>query len=239
MLSIQNLSVKIGEKEILHDVSYNFVPGKVYALMGPNGCGKSTLAQTIMGSATYQLADTSKIILDNEDITELEANKRAEKGIFLSFQSPLSLSGVNIFQMLRVALGGKVEPLALKKKIEALTKRLKIKEELIARSLNQDFSGGEKKKMEVLQAAILDSRVMFFDEIDTGTDVDALKIIGEFLHELKKQDRIIVLITHYTRLLSYVHPDVVLVMKDGRFVKEADGNYAEEIEKKGYEIVEA
>ena len=237
MLSLKNLSVHIGNKEILRDISYTFEKGKVYALMGPNGSGKSTLAQTVVGNPAYEIADGSSVALQGDEILELDAAERAKKGIFLSFQSPQSLSGVNIFQLLRLAVSGKMEPLALQQKMKQVAGDLKIKEELLSRSLNQDFSGGEKKKMEVLQAAILDAKLMFFDEIDTGCDVDALKLIGEYLKKLASQDKTIVLITHYTRLLSYIQPDVVLVLKDGRLVKEAKGDFAHEIEKKGYQEV--
>jgi Fe-S cluster assembly ATP-binding protein len=232
MLQLKKVSVKIGRKKILHDISYEFKKGKVYALMGPNGSGKSTLAQTVMGSPVYQVSGTT--FFKGKSISKLDAAERGKKGIFLSFQSPQSLSGVNIFQLLRLSMSGKMEPLALSKKMKKIASELKIKEELLSRSLNQDFSGGEKKKMEVLQAAVLDADLMFFDEIDTGCDVDALKLIGKYLKKLASKDKTIVLITHYTRLLSYINPDVVLVLKDGRLVKEEKGSYAHVIEKKGY-----
>ncbi len=232
MLQLKKVSVKIGDKKILHNISYEFKKGKVYALMGPNGSGKSTLAQTVMGSPVYEVSGTT--LFKGKPISKLDAAERAKKGIFLSFQSPQSLSGVNIFQLLRLSMSGKMEPLALSKKMKKIAADLKIKEELLSRSLNQDFSGGEKKKMEVLQAAVLDADVMFFDEIDTGCDVDALKLIGKYLKKLANEDKTIVLITHYTRLLSYIGPDVVLVLKDGRLVKEEKGSYAHVIEKKGY-----
>lgn len=232
MLQLKNVSVKIGDKKILHNISYEFKKGKVYALMGPNGSGKSTLAQTVMGSPVYEVSGTT--LFKGKSINKLDAAERAKKGIFLSFQSPQSLSGVNIFQLLRLSMSGKMEPLALSKKMKKIAADLKVKEELLSRSLNQDFSGGEKKKMEVLQAAVLDADVMFFDEIDTGCDVDALKLIGKYLKKLAGQDKTVILITHYTRLLSYIKPDVVLVLKDGRLVKEEKGSYAHVIEKKGY-----
>jgi Fe-S cluster assembly ATP-binding protein len=234
MLHLKNLSVRIADKEILHNIFYDFKPGVVYAIMGPNGSGKSTLAQTVMGSPTYELDKKSQIIFKGENINKLTADERAKKGIFLSFQSPQSLAGVTVFQLLRLALTGKKEAVEVRDKLVKIAGELKIPDELLSRSLNEDFSGGEKKKMEVLQAAMLDADVMFFDEIDTGTDVDALKIIGEYLHKLAGKKRTIVLITHYTRLLSYVAPDVVLILKNGKLVKEAKGDYANEIEKTGY-----
>lgn len=236
MLELKNLSVSIGDKSILQDISYSFEKNKVYAVMGPNGSGKSTLAQTVVGNPTYEVDEKSQILIDGENVIEEGADVRAKKGVFLSFQSPLSLSGVDIFQMLRIALDGKLRPIEIRKQVKALAEKLKIKEELLTRSLNEDFSGGEKKKMEVLQAAMLDAGYMFFDEVDTGCDVDALKIIGEFIHEMKK-DKTIVLITHYTRLLKYIQPDVVLVLKDGKLVKEAEGDFASVIEEEGYASV--
>jgi Fe-S cluster assembly ATP-binding protein len=159
--------------------------------------------------------------------------KRVQKGIFLSFQQPLSLSGVNVFQLLRLALSGKKDPLALKKEIETLAKKLKIKKELIERSLNDGASGGEKKKMEVLQAAVLEPKFLIFDEVDTGVDVDALKTIASFIADFKK-GRTILLITHYNRILRYLRPDKVLVMIDGEIKKVGDHQLAEEIERNGY-----
>jgi len=160
--------------------------------------------------------------------------KRSQKGIFLSFQQPLSLSGVNVFQLLRLALSGKKDPLALKKEIETLAKKLKIKKELIERSLNDGASGGEKKKMEVLQAAVLEPKFLIFDEVDTGVDVDALKTIASFIADFKK-GRTILVITHYNRILRYLRPDKVLVIIDGEIKKVGDHQLAEEIEKEGYE----
>ena len=234
MLQLKNLTVRIADKEILHSINYDFKPGVVYAIMGPNGSGKSTLAQTVMGSPVYSLDEKSEILFKGEKMNDLTADERAKKGIFLSFQTPMSLAGVTVFQLLRLALTGKKEAVDVRDELVKLAGELKIPDELLSRSLNEDFSGGEKKKMEVLQAAMLDAELMFFDEIDTGTDVDALKIIGEFLHKLASKNRTIVLITHYTRLLQYVAPDVVLVLKDGKLVKEAAGTFANEIEKSGY-----
>ncbi len=235
MLQIKNLSVKIGKKTILQNINFNFEKGKIYAIMGPNGSGKSTLAYAIAGHPSYKLEGGS-LMFEGKEIKELSADKRAKLGIFLSFQSPLSLSGVTVFQLLRVALSGKKDPLALKKEIEATAKKLGIKKELLERSLNDGASGGEKKKLEMLQASVLDPKLLIFDEIDTGVDVDALRTIAKFMNENKK-GKTFVVITHYNRILHYLNPDKVLVMMDGRLVKEGSARLAVEIEKKGYENI--
>jgi Fe-S cluster assembly ATP-binding protein len=235
MLSLQHLTANIGEKNILRDISLDFLPGKTYAIMGPNGSGKSTLAGSVMGHPALELSPESKIIYDGEEIQELEADERAKKGIFLSVQSPLALTGVTVFQLLRFALDGKKDPLVIKREVEALAERLQIRPELLARSLNDGFSGGERKKMEVLQAAVLDPRVAFFDEIDTGVDVDALRTIAEFLAEWRGGERTIAVITHYNRILKYLKPDEVIVIRDGQIAARGGAELAERIEAEGYE----
>lgn len=237
MLTLQNLSVSVGDKTILNDISYEFEKGKTYAIMGPNGSGKSTLAATVMGHPVYQLSSNSKIILNDEEIQSDEPHTRAKKGIFMSFQSPLSLGGVSIYQLMRVALDGAKDPLTIRQEVQKHANTLKIKEELLSRSLNTDFSGGEKKKMEVIQAAMLNPQLMFFDEVDTGVDVDALKTIAEFMATLKSPDKTLILITHYNRILKYLKPDVVLVLREGKIIAEGDYSLAEKIEKDGYEDI--
>jgi len=234
MLQIKNLTVSIGEKEILHDISTTFEKGKIYAIMGPNGSGKSTLASAIMGHPLFTISKDSKILFDNEEIQEEEAHLRARRGIFLTFQAPLTLSGINVFQLMRVALEGKMDPLALKNKIKDLAKKLKIKEELISRALNDGFSGGEKKKMEVLQAAVIEPVFLMLDEIDTGVDIDSLKTIAEFLAEMKSKDRTIVIITHYNRILKYLMPDEVIVIIDGHIKQKGSADLSQKIESEGY-----
>ena len=240
MLRLQHLSVKINKKTILKNINYQFGKGKVYAIMGPNGSGKSTLAYAIAGHPNYKL-EVGSLKFKGENITNLSPDKRAKLGIFLSFQNPLSLSGVNVFQLLRLALtesnsalAKKIDPLELKKKIEIVAKKLGIKKELIERSLNEGASGGEKKKLEMLQAAILDPKLIIFDEIDTGVDVDALRKIAKFMDE-NKNGKTYILITHYNRILHYIKPDKVLVLLDGKLVKEGNFKLAERIEQKGYQ----
>jgi len=233
MLNLKNLSVSVSNKKIINGLDFEFKKNKIYVLMGPNGSGKSTLAMSIMGHPSYQI-NQGKIIFKNKDITKASPDQRANLGIFLSFQSPLSLSGVSLFSLLRTAIAGKKEPLALKEVIEKTAKKLKIKEELLERSLNEGASGGERKKIELLQAAILDPELIIFDEIDTGVDVDALRTIAQFM-EKNKKNKTYILITHYNRILKYVKPDEVLVMMEGKIVKRGNYRLAEEIEKDGYQ----
>ncbi len=236
MITLSNLSVSISEKPILKNINFEFEEGKIYAVMGPNGSGKSTLAYSIMGHPSYTIEEGSKIEANGEDITELEANERAEKGIFLSFQSPLSLSGVKVQQLLRLAMEGKKDPVTIYKQVKEIAKELKISEHLLERSLNDGASGGEKKKLEVLQAMVLDKNFLIFDEVDTGVDVDALKTISQYL-EKNRAGKTYVVITHYNRILHYLKPDKVLVIANGELKKVGDYTVAEEIEKNGYEAV--
>lgn len=233
MLQVKNLTVSAGDKKIIKDFTYDFERDKVYIVMGPNGSGKSTLANALMAHPSYKVNGRSKILFEKENITELDAQKRAIKGFFLSFQTPLSLSGVTPYQLLQTALSGIVDPLTLRKKIQQTAKELKIPLEFLSRSLNEGASGGEKKKLEVLQAAILDKPIQIFDEIDTGVDVDALKTIATFLHKRKKGKTYIV-ITHYNRILKYLKPDRVLVLVEGKLRRVGSAKLALQIEKKGY-----
>lgn len=233
MLQVKKLNVSVGKTTILEDFNFNFEKGKVYAIMGPNGSGKSTLAFAISGHPSYK-SEAGSIKFNGKNISDLSPDKRAKLGIFLSFQTPLSLSGVNVFQLLRVALAKKIDPLALKKKIEATAKKLGINQELTERSLNEGASGGEKKKLEILQAAILDAKLQIFDEIDTGVDVDALRKIAKFMTG-NKNGKTYLIITHYNRILHYIKPDKVLILISGRLMKVGNAKLAEEIEKNGYE----
>ena len=233
MLTIKNLTVKAKEKTILDNISFTFEREKIYALMGPNGSGKSTFAYAIVGHPEYQL-EKGEIIMEKRDISHLTPDKRAKLGIFLSFQSPLSLSGINVFQLLTLALSGREDPLTVKRKIDQYAKELRIPSDLINRSLNEWASGGERKKLEILQAAIISPKFLIFDEIDTGIDVDALKIIGRFINNHKK-NKTYLLITHYNRILKHVKPDCVMVMINGKIAKLGNYKLAYQIEKEGYE----
>lgn len=237
MLSIQNLSVSIEDKEILNNFSFAFQPGKTYALMGPNGSGKSTLASAIMGHPKYVLSRSSKILIGKKNLKNLTPDKRAQLGVFLSFQTPMELAGVTVFELLRLALEKKIAPVALHKLVAEYAKELHIKDELLKRSLNAGFSGGEKKKLEALQAVLLSPRFALFDEIDTGVDVDALKTITKFLAKHLPKETTLVFITHSTRLLKAIAPDEVLVLKSGELVKTGKADLAKRIEEKGFESI--
>lgn len=237
MLSIKNLSVSIEGKKILHDFSFDFLPGKTYALMGPNGSGKSTLASAVMGHPKYILSRTSKILIGKKNLKNLAPDERAKLGVFLSFQTPMELAGVTVFELLRLALEKKITPVELHKQVALYAKELRIKDELLRRSLNAGFSGGEKKKLEALQAVLLAPRFAILDEIDTGVDVDALKTITKFLKEHLPKETTLVFITHSTRLLKAIAPDKVLVLKNGQLVKTGSAALAKRIEEKGFESI--
>ncbi|MDD5084345.1 MAG: Fe-S cluster assembly ATPase SufC [Candidatus Moranbacteria bacterium] len=236
MLELKNLTASAGDKTILDNINFSFDEGLVYALLGPNGSGKSTLASSIMGHPNFTLSPDSCISFEGEDITGLSADKRAKKGIFLSFQSPVPLPGVSIYQLMRHAFENKVDALTSRKKIQAFAKELDIKDELLTRSLNDDFSGGEKKKMEVLQMAMLEPKLAIFDEIDTGVDVDALKTIAQFLKKHRNPGQTFIFITHSVNLLKTILPDTTIVLKKGAVTKQGDGAMAMEIiETEGFE----
>lgn len=237
MITLKNLSVSIGKKKILNDISFQFKPGTTYALMGPNGSGKSTLASAIMGHPDIQFSRSSKILLGMKDLKNLAPDKRAALGVFLSFQTPLEIPGVTVFDLLRIALEKKMDPVALHRQVQTYAQELHIPDELLKRSLNVGFSGGEKKKLEALQAVMLKPQFALFDEIDTGVDVDALKIISKFLKKHLPKETTLVFITHSTRLLKYINPDEVLVIKEGRLVKSGKASLAKLIEEKGFEAL--
>lgn len=233
MLKISNLTVSVGKKIIIDDFSYNFEKGKIYAIMGPNGSGKSTLAFSIIGHPIYKLALKSKIIFDDKNISKLETHKRVKQGVFLTFQSPQELSGVSVYQLLRIAKAGEKDIMKMFAEVKNIAQELNISEELLTRGLNQSASGGERKKLEVLQAIILDKKVIIFDEIDTGIDVDSLRTITKVLNKYKK-DKTFILITHYNRVLKYLKPDKVLILINGKLKTSGGYKLADLIEKQGY-----
>ena len=247
-LEIKNLTVSLNEQEngksieIVKDININIIDGEIVALMGPNGSGKSTLAYAIMGNPKYSI--DGNIILDGEDLTETKVDERARKGIFLSFQNPLEISGVSISSFLRAALNSKtngttnrtrISPFEFKKLLSEKFEMLKIDRTFADRYLNEGFSGGEKKKTEILQLAILQPKYAILDETDSGLDIDALKAVAEGINAIRKEKKIgILLITHYNRILNYIKPDKVYIMQNGRIVKSGGVELASEIEEKGY-----
>ena len=240
-LLVKGLKVKIGNKEVLGGVDLAVARGEVVALMGPNGCGKSTLALALMGHPSYEITDGS-VDLDGGDMTTATPDARSRAGLFLAVQYPVSIPGVSVREALLASLrarGESVSALEVKRRIEAEAKELAIDGELLKRSLNEGFSGGEKKKMEILQMRILAPKYAILDETDSGLDIDALKIVatGTAFMAKKKQTGILV-ITHYQRLLKYLKPDRVLVMKQGRIAKEGGGELVAELEKSGYKQYE-
>lgn len=236
MLTLTNLTVTAGGKKILKKINHVFERGKVYAIMGPNGSGKSTLAYTLMGSPVYTIESGSITMKHNNKkvrLNSLTPHERAQQGLFLSFQNPLSLQGIRVGQLLQLACAGAISAIELRKKIQALAQELHIRPDLLERSLNDGASGGERKKMEVLQAAVLNKPVQIYDEIDTGVDIDALKQIGVFLNHRRK-DKVYIIITHYYRVLEHISPHEVIIMRDGNIVKTGGAQLAQHIENNGY-----
>lgn len=239
MLSLKNITASADGKEILHDISLALRPGRIYAVMGPNGGGKSTLGRAIMGDAGLHLGVRSRILLDRQDITTLSADKRAALGVFLSAQSPLAIPGVSVRDILRTALAGSSRTaLQVKEQIDATAAQLGIASELLDRGLNDGASGGERKKLEVLQMALLNPRYIVLDEIDTGVDVDALRTIARFLKKfVADTTTTLVIITHATRILRYLVPDETIVIANGRIAARGDAALARTIEQNGFDTV--
>lgn len=234
MLQVDNLSVSVEGKQILRGVSLEIKPGEIHALMGPNGAGKSSLTMALIGHPRYKVV-AGKITVDGKNINKLKTHQRAKAGIFLSFQSPPAIPGVGAANFLNLASGRK-NFAEFYQDLKDLAKDLHLEEEFLRRPLNEDFSGGEKKKMELLQALILKPKFVILDEIDTGLDIDALKLVAKKIKILSKQSGIL-LITHYQRLLHYVVPDKVWVLKKGKMVTSGGAKLALKIEKEGYEHV--
>ena len=239
MLKIDNLKVNIDEKEILKDFNLEINDGEVHVIMGTNGTGKSTLSRVIMRDEKYTV-EKGEIKFYGEDIINLSTDEVARKGIFMAMQLPPEIDGVSNTDFLRTALDSRNEKVSLYKfikKVEKSSNELNMREDMIHRNINKGFSGGEKKKNEILQMKILEPKLIILDEIDSGLDVDSLKIVGEnvssYLNEHK--DSSVLMITHYPRLLEYIKPDYVHIMVDGKIVKTGDYNLAVEIENDGYE----
>ncbi|HLD60994.1 MAG TPA: Fe-S cluster assembly ATPase SufC [Patescibacteria group bacterium] len=239
-LQITNLSIAVHPKKIIHDFSLEIKPGEIHAIMGPNGSGKSTLANSLAGHPKYQVTSGS-ITLDGENITTLPADKRAKLGLFLSMQHPPEIPGVSVANFLRLAVAGvsgkNQNPLEFFPVLTKQMSSLHIDPDFAKRHVHGGFSGGEKKKMEILQLLLLNPKYAILDETDSGLDVDALRIVAEGINKFKSKDHGILLITHYNRILEYVVPDFVHIMVGGRIVKSGGKELAKEIEKKGYQNI--
>jgi Fe-S cluster assembly ATP-binding protein len=241
MLEIKNLSVSIQEKPILHGLSLSVNAGEVAAIMGPNGSGKSTLAYVIAGKPDYEVT-SGEIRLDGENLLELEPNERALKGVFLAFQYPTEIPGVGAMTFLKAALNAQrrargesdLTTPEFMRRVREASQALKIDQEMLRRPLNVGFSGGEKKRFEVLQMALLKPRVGVLDETDSGLDIDALRIVAGGVNALRDPNRAFLIITHYQRLLDYIKPDVVHVMAKGRLAATGGPELALELERNGY-----
>lgn len=238
MLKIENLSTSIDGKDILKNFYLNINDGEVHALMGPNGTGKSTLSKVILNNKKYQKL-SGKIMFDDVDITNMSTDEIARKGIFLCNQLPCEIDGVTTADFLRTALNEKEEVSLYQyiKKIDSAVKDLKMDENMIHRSMNKGFSGGEKKKNEILQLKVLEPKFIILDELDSGLDVDSLKIVCENINSYLKEheNRSVLIITHYPKILQYIKPDYVHVMVNGNIKKTGDASLALEIEEKGYD----
>ena len=243
MLKINNLSAKIDNKSILHDFKLEINPGEVHAIMGPNGSGKSTLSNILSGKKGYDV--TGEVLYENNDLFALETEERAHKGIFLAFQYPLEIPGVNTNVFLKTSLNAikkargekELDAIQFLKLVKEKAKELKFDEEKLGRQLNVGFSGGEKKKNEILQMSILKPKLSILDETDSGLDIDALKTVADGVNALRKKDNSFLIITHYQRLLEYIKPDFVHVLMNGKIIKSGGPELALELEKKGYENI--
>lgn len=242
MLTIKNLHATIDDKEILKGINLNIKAGEVHAIMGPNGSGKSTLSSVIAGKEEFEMTQ-GEILFKNEDLTELDPEERAHRGIFLSFQYPVEIPGVSVTNFMKASLNAHRKSQGLDdmpanemlKLIREKSELLEIDRKFLSRSLNQGFSGGEKKRNEIFQMAMLNPKLAILDETDSGLDIDALKVVANGVNKLRNSENAVLLITHYQRLLDYIVPDVVHVMVDGRIVKSGPKELAYELEEKGYD----
>tara|TARA_A100001388_G_scaffold275664_1_gene261619 strand:+ start:9 stop:743 length:735 start_codon:yes stop_codon:yes gene_type:complete len=244
MLKIENLHVSIDDKEILKGLSLDVKPGEIHAIMGPNGSGKSTLSSVIAGSEDYEVIK-GNIFYNDENIEDLSAEERANKGIFMSFQYPVEIPGITVTNFIKTAINSNLKARGEKempagdmlKKIREKSKLLEIDSKFLSRSLNEGFSGGEKKRNEIFQMAMLEPSLAILDETDSGLDIDALKIVANGVNKLKNDNNAIIIITHYQRLLDYILPDFVHVLQDGKITKSGDKSLALELEEKGYDWI--
>jgi Fe-S cluster assembly ATP-binding protein len=244
MLSIKNLHASVEDKEILKGINLEINAGEVHAIMGPNGSGKSTLSAVIAGNETYQVTDGA-VFLEGEDLADLAPEERAHKGVFLSFQYPVEIPGVSVTNFMKTAINenrkanGKDDMPAneMLKLIREKSELLEIDRKFLSRSLNEGFSGGEKKRNEIFQMAMLEPKIAILDETDSGLDIDALRIVANGVNKLKSENNAVLIITHYQRLLDYIVPDFVHVLYDGKIVKSGGKELAHELEERGYDWI--
>jgi len=244
MLKIKELHARVGDKDILKGINLEVNPGEIHAIMGPNGSGKSTLASVIAGKDEFEIT-RGEITLDNEDITELDPEERAHRGIFLSFQYPIEIPGVTVTNFIKTAINETRKAKGLKdmpasemlKKIRGIADLLEIDRKFLSRSLNEGFSGGEKKRNEIFQMAMMEPKLAILDETDSGLDIDALKIVANGVNKLRSKENAVIIITHYQRLLDHIVPDYVHVILDGKIVKSGDKQLAYALEEKGYDWI--
>ena len=244
MLKIENLHVSIEGKQILKGLSLNVKPGEIHAIMGPNGSGKSTLSSVIAGNEDYEVVK-GNIFFNGENIEDLSADERANRGIFMSFQYPVAIPGITVTNFIKTAINSNLKARGEKempagemlKKIREKSKLLEIDSKFLSRSLNEGFSGGEKKRNEIFQMAMLEPNLAILDETDSGLDIDALKVVANGVNKLKNDDNAIVIITHYQRLLDYITPDFVHVLQEGKISKSGDKSLALQLEEKGYDWI--
>ena len=240
-LSIKDLSVSIEKKIILNKFSLEMNEGEVHAIMGPNGCGKSTLSNVLAGKEEYEILN-GEIIFKNQNLLDLNIEERSQLGIFLAFQYPIEIPGVNITPFLKASLNSKlkkegkpeVDALTFAKDLKTVASELGIKSEMLSRSVNEGFSGGEKKRYEILQMSMLKPSLAILDETDSGLDVDAFKTVTEGVNKIKNKKNSFLIITHYEKLLEHIVPDYIHVMKNGKIIKSGDKSIAADIEKNGY-----
>jgi Fe-S cluster assembly ATP-binding protein len=245
MLVVKDLHATINDIEILKGVNLSIKPGEIHAIMGPNGSGKSTLSKVLAGHPSYKIT-SGEIFYKGEDICDLEPDVRSHKGIFLAFQYPVEIPGVNNEDFLRLAYNSKqkalnnseVDPIKFLEIISDQLKLVNLDTTFLYRNVNEGFSGGEKKRNEILQFAVLDSDLGILDETDSGLDIDALRTISEAINKLMTKNKSIILITHYKRLLDYIKPNYIHVMRNGKIIKTADASFADLLEQKGYEWLE-
>ncbi len=244
MLEIKNLHVSVGDKPILKGLTLSIQPGQVHAIMGPNGSGKSTLSYVLAGRAGYDITDGS-IVYNGEDLALMPPEDRAAKGVFLAMQYPVEIPGVTTMTFLKTALNAQrrrrgetdLDAVNVLKLVRAKAKALNVSEEMLRRALNVGFSGGEKKRLEILQMAVFEPRLAILDETDSGLDIDALRLVAEGVNALRSPERAMLVITHYQRLLDYIVPDRIHVLAHGRIVAEGGKELALELEAKGYEHI--